>query len=184
MKKHLFKVAALLIAGSLLTSSCFVGSYGLFNAYTKWQTNMSGNKFVNAVVGLILGPIATPICAVVDILVLNSIEFWSGSNPVADNGSTQQVLGRDGRYYTIRTTKDGYKVTDDKGQVTVFTHNDEQDSWSMTQDGQTRDLFRYVGNGSIEAILPSGKTITVNQDEAGLQQIRQAAWTDNCYALR
>ena len=184
MKKITFKVAVLLIAGSLLTTSCFVGSYGLFNAYAKWQTNMSSSKFVNALVGFILGPIATSICSLADVLVVNSIEFWSGDNPVAANGATQKVLGRDGRYYTIRTTKDGYKVTDDQGLVTVFTHDATNDSWSMTQNGKTRPLFRYVEDGSIEATLSSGKTITVKQDEAGLQQVRQAVWSDNCYALR
>ena len=57
MKKMNLKVVTCLVAGSLMFSSCFVGSYGLFNSYAKWQTNMTGNKFVNAIVGFIIGPI-------------------------------------------------------------------------------------------------------------------------------
>ena len=181
MKKILFKGAVLLFAGSLLTTSC-IGSFSLFNNYAAWQKDMSHSKFVNAVVGFILMPIASPICILVDSLVLNSIEFWTGTNPVADNG-TQKVLGRDGRYYAIKTTKHGYKVTDDQGKVTVFTHNAKTDSWSITQNGETRELFRYTQEGTIEATLSSGKTITVTQDEAGLQHVRQAVWADNCYAM-
>ena len=76
MKKNL-KVAVFLLAGSLLTSSC-IGSFSLFNKYEKWQCNMTGNKYVNGIVGLILQPIVGSVCLLVDSLVLNTIEFWSG----------------------------------------------------------------------------------------------------------
>ncbi len=173
----------LLFAGSLLTTSC-IGSFSLFNQYASWQKDMTGNKFVNAIVGFILMPIASPICLLVDSVVLNTIEFWSGSNPVAANGSVQKVVGRDGRYYAIRSTRDGYEVTNDEGLVTVFTHDEQTDSWSITQNGVTRDLFRYTHEGAIEATLQSGKTVTISQDEAGLQQIRQSVWADNCFAMK
>ena len=183
MKKVMYKVAVLLCAGSLLTTSC-VGSFGLFNKYAAWQKDLTKSKFVNAVVGFIMMPICSPICLLADVLVLNSIEFWSGSNPMAANGSIQKVLGRDGRYYAIKTTKNGYEVKDDQGQVTIFTHDEKSDSWSVTQNGETRELFRYAEDGQIQAVMQSGKTITISQDEAGLQQIRQAAWAENGYALR
>ena len=183
MKKVMYKVAVLLCAGSLLTTSC-VGSFGLFNKYAAWQKDMTKSKFVNAVVGFVLMPICSPICLLVDAVVLNTIEFWSGSNPVAANGTIQKVLGRDGRYYAIKTTRTGYEVTDDKGVVTVFTHDAKSDSWSITQNGETRELFRYTEEGQIQAVMQSGKTITVSNDEAGLQQIRQVAWSEDCYALR
>ena len=71
---------------------------------------MTSSKFVNAIVGFILVPIVGSICQLVDILVLNTIEFWSGSNPVQANiGKTQQVLGQDGRYYAVTTLKNGYE---------------------------------------------------------------------------
>ena len=79
MKKSTLTVAAVLLAGGLLTSSC-IGSFALFNKYEKWQCNMTSTKIVNGIVGLILQPIVAPICITVDAIVLNTIEFWSGSN--------------------------------------------------------------------------------------------------------
>ena len=57
MKRINLKVAVCLLAGSFLFSSCFVGKYGLWNKYISWQNNMTNNKYVNAIVGLILVPI-------------------------------------------------------------------------------------------------------------------------------
>lgn len=181
MKKVSFKVAALLMAGALVCSSC-IGSFALFNKYEKWQCNMTSSKIVNGVVGLILQPIVGGVCLVVDALVLNTIEFWSGSNPMAQ--STKQVMGSDGRLYVITTTKHGYEVTDGSNVVATFTHDDATDAWSVTQNGETRQLVRFVEDGRIQATMPSGATLTISQDEAGVQQLREAVWTDGCYALR
>ena len=49
------------------------------------------------------------ISALADILVLNSIEFWSGSNPVADAGTVKTIETKDGTY-AIETQKDGYHI--------------------------------------------------------------------------
>ncbi|MBQ6433639.1 MAG: DUF3332 domain-containing protein [Bacteroidaceae bacterium] len=183
MKKISFSVATLLLAGSLLCSSC-IGSFALFNKYEKWQCNMTDNKFVNAIVGFILQPIVGGVCLFVDSVVLNTIEFWSGDNPVAANGIPSKIQGTDGRYYAIKTTKKGYIVTADNGMKTVFTHNDKDDSWTVSQNGVTRKLIRYGEDGNIEATLPSGNTVTVSNDEAGVLQAQQAVWTDVSYAMR
>ena len=182
MKKISLKVSALLLAGSFLCSSC-IGSFKLFNKYEDWQCHMTSNKFVNGIVGLILQPIVGGICLFVDALVLNTIEFWSGSNPMAAAPATQ-VVGKDGRLYAVQPTKDGYRITDPAGQLTVLTHNEATDSWSMTQNGVTKELFRYNADGTIQANLMDGQALTVTNDEAGLAKVREAIENDNCYALR
>ena len=91
MKKTSLTVATLLLAGSVLCTSC-IGSFSLFNKYEKWQCNMTKSKIVNGIVGFILQPIVGGVCLFVDAIVLNTIEFWSGNNPVAFNPQT--VKGR------------------------------------------------------------------------------------------
>lgn len=182
MKKRSFKVAALLMSGALLCSSC-IGSFGLFNKYEKWQCSMTSNKYVNGIVGLILQPIVGGICLVVDALVLNTIEFWTGNSPVTAS-TIQKVQGQDGRYYAVKTLKNGYEVTSPTGEVTLFLHDAATDGWSMTQNGVTKELFRFNADGTIQATLLNGQKLTVGNDEAGLQQVREALATDNFYALR
>ena len=175
MKKISLKVASCLLAGCFLLSSCFVGKYALWNKYINWQNHMTSSKYVNAIVGFILVPIVGGIAQFVDILVLNTIEFWSGSNPVASNvGKTQQVMGKDGRFYAVTTLKNGYEVKAPTGEITYFIHNDENDSWSMEQNGVVKELFRFNADGTIQAnVNGESKCFTLN--ETGVYDARMAA---------
>ena len=182
MKKISLSAACVLLAGSFLCSSC-IGSFSLFNKYEKWQCNMTSNKYVNGIVGFILQPIVGGIGLFVDSVVLNTIEFWTGSNPMAA-GQVKTVMGQDGRYYAIKTLKNGYEVKSPTGEKTLFIHNDQNDSWSMTQNGITKEIIRFNADGTIQATLQNGEKLTVSNDEAGLMQVREAVYNENCYALR
>ncbi len=174
MKRLNLKVAALLLMGSVVYSSC-IGSFALFNKYAKWQRTMTGNKYVNGIVGIFLQPIVGVICLFVDGLIINTIEFWSGSNPVQANiGKTQQVVGSDGRAYAVTTLEDGYEVKASTGEVTLFKHVAETDAWTVTQNGQTKELFRYNADGTITASV-RGQDMTFTADQQGLYQARMAA---------
>lgn len=181
MKKMNLKAICVLVAGGLMLSSC-IGSFALFNKYEKWQCSMTENKFVNAIVGLILQPIVAPICGLADAFVLNSIEFWSGSNPVQAN--VQKVKGSDGNLYAIKTTKTGYEITSPAGEVIIFTHNAEDDSWSISQEGLTQELFRYNADGTIEAQLPNGQVLSVTNDAKGFMQVQQLLAPASYYAMK
>ena len=185
MKKISLKVAVCLIAGSFLFNSCMVGSWGLFNKYAKWQTNMSDSKFVNAIVGFVLGAVCYPICFLVDSLVLNTIEFWSGDNPVASNvGKTKNVMGQDGRLYAVKTLKDGYEVTDPNGVVTLFTYNKEANSWSMSQNGLTKEIFRFNEDGKSIKVTMNGEERDFSLNEQGVADAEYASTMGLYYAVR
>ena len=171
------------MAGSFLFSSCMVGSWGLFNKYADWQTHMSSNKFVNAVVGFVLGAICYPVCSLVDALVLNTIEFWSGDNPVASNiGKTQSVMGQDGRLYAVKTLKNGYEVTDPNGVVTLFTYNKKENSWSMSQNGLTKEIFRFNEDGKSIKVNMNGEERDFTLNEQGVIDAEYAATTGLYFA--
>ena len=109
MRKSKLTVAAVLLCGAMLTNSC-VGSFTLFNKFAGWNTRATNSKFLNELLFLVLSP-AHVFCLTADALVLNTIEFWSGSNPLAQNvGKTVNVMGQDGRYYAVKTLKNGYEV--------------------------------------------------------------------------
>ena len=183
MKRISLKVAACMLSASLLFSSCFIGKYALWNKYINWQTHMTGIKFINAIVGFILVPIVGSVCTLVDVLVLNTVEFWSGSNPVQANiGKTQQVMGKDGQYYAVTTLKNGYEVKAPNGEVTYFLHNDENDSWSVEQNGVSKELFRYNGDNTIQATI-NGETRNFTLNEVGVSDARMAAGNGYFFAM-
>lgn len=83
MKKALF--AGVLALG--LFCSC-LGPNKLFNKLHDWNLEATENKWANEGIFVVLNII--PVYGVaycVDIIVLNSIEWWSGKNPMDDSQS-------------------------------------------------------------------------------------------------
>lgn len=82
MKKSLI---ALSLAAAFSLTACY-GSYSLTQKLYKWNGTL-GNKWLNSCVHFILWVIPVyEICiGLVDGLVLNTVEFWTGSNPLASN---------------------------------------------------------------------------------------------------
>ena len=81
-KKYLSVGVAIALAGSMMFTSC-IGSFALTNKLLSWNHQI-GNKFLNELVFFAFWVIPVyEVTSVADLLVLNSVEFWSGSNPVA-----------------------------------------------------------------------------------------------------
>ncbi|MDE6403728.1 MAG: DUF3332 domain-containing protein, partial [Muribaculaceae bacterium] len=114
-KKYLSVALVLTIAMSTVCSSC-IGSFTLTNKLLSWN-NTIDSKIVNALIfgALWIVPVYE-VSAIADVLVLNSIEFWSGENPVA---STRKVVeGRNGRYL-VESDSNGYTITSEDGSEVV-----------------------------------------------------------------
>lgn len=179
MKK--FSVIACLCAATLLTSSCY-GSFALFNKIVKWEGTATNSRIANEIIYILL-TVVNVICAAADFIVVNAIEFWSGENPMAQNvGKTQNVMGEDGMMYAVKTLKNGYEVTNEKGEKVMYIHDAKTDSWSFVQNGKKTELLRYNGDGTINAFI-NGHSMRVTQDQAGLMQVRMAA-DGSAWAMR
>ena len=182
MKIRHLKVAALFMAASVITSSC-VGSFGLFNKLAQWNKGATGSKFLNEIIFLLISP-AYAVCGVVDVLVLNTIEFWSGNNPMAYKaGQTESVMGKDGKYYALTYLKDGYRITAPDGEVTELIHSEKDDSWTQVKDGESRELFRFNGDGSIKAKV-KGNVMDFALNDEGVYQARLATQDGYFFAVR
>lgn len=184
MKKKTLQLATVLLAGSVVFSSC-IGSFSLFNSYAKWQRNMTDSKFVNAIVGFVLMPICGTLSLLVDSLVLNSIEFWSGQNPMEANiGTTKNVLGSDGMLYAVTTLKNGYEIKAPTGELSHFWYDSRTQTWSFEQGGKRHDVFTFNGDGTIAVYMHDGQQLNVMPDMAGLIQVRMAVNGGNYFAMR
>lgn len=183
MKINYLKVSAVMMAGCLVASSC-VGTFQLTHKLALWNTKATNEKFLNEIIFLFISP-AYAVCGVVDALVINTMEFWSGTNPLAKNeGKTQTIMGQDGRYYAVTTLKDGYEIKKPDGEILKFLYDSKNDSWSQVVDGKTTEIFRFNEDGTIQASLPDGGKINVKPDAAGLFEARMAVNGANLWALR
>lgn len=167
MKKKKTVLVCTLLSGCILFSSC-IGSFGLWNGLKSWNEKVS-DKFVNEVIFFAFHIVPVyEIAYLADILVLNSIEFWSGSNPTtASIGEVRSVKGENGEYL-VKTNEDGYtisKVGEEKSVDLVY--NQEDSTWNAVQDGQCFELVRLNGDGTATVRLQDGTPVTVTPDRKG-----------------
>ncbi len=178
-KNHLVAVSAIL-AGSVMMTSC-IGSHALFNKVNDWNQSVS-NKWVNEILYLAMWIVPVyEISMLADVLVINTIEFWTGSNPIAA-GTTQRVKGSDGREYAITSTKDGYKVQQ-ADQSMELKFDSKKKTWSVVAGGKSHKLMTLKDNGTADVCIGEGRTMSVTLDAAGATALRQYA-EGNAYAAR
>lgn len=175
-RKYVSVAVALLLCGSILTTSC-IGSFSLTNKLLSWNKTV-GNKFVNELVFFAFWILPVyEVSALADILVLNSIEFWSGSNPVA-KGRTQ-IEGNDGRYLVDCDGK-GYTITSENdGSVVRLDFDEQVQTWSVTTGGNTYELMTFVDDTHVRMPAADGEYTVVELSEAGLyayQQMTISGW--------
>ena len=171
------KSKQLLICSAFLFSSC-IGSFGLHSKLISWNQSIS-NKFVNELVFVAFNIVPVyGVCYLADALVINSIEFWSGSNPMASIGDVRTVKGENGNYL-VETLENGYSITKEgENESMQLIYNAEQNTWNVVADGTSAELVKLNNDGTAQMTLPDNEKLTVTLDAQGVSMARQAAMTD------
>ena len=184
MKKFNLKMAAtVMICGSFLFSSC-IGSFGLHSKLVSWNQGI-GTKFVNELVYLAFNIIPVyGVCYLADALVINSIEFWSGSNPMASIGDVKKVKGENGDYL-VETLENGYSITKEGETASMeLIYNKELNTWNVVADGVSTELLQMNNDGTADLFLPNGEKMNVTLDAQGMLAARQATMSNFMFAAR
>lgn len=181
MKKTYLTTAVVLALASSITMNSCIGSFALTNKVLAWNKQI-GSKFVNALVfvGLHILPVYE-LSFVADILVINSIEFWSGDNPVT--ASTRIIDGKDAKYL-VKCDKSGYTITNlSNKNVVKFDYNRTDNSWSLNTNGKSTKFMQFVDDSHVKMITPNGDLKTVELSQEGLMAYEQMA-NANLYAMK
>jgi hypothetical protein len=106
----------------LMSVGCF-GSFNLTKKVYKWNGSV-GDKWVNELVFLVLNVV--PVYSVaggIDVVILNTIEFWTGSNPVAANVNTDDgtklAFNAEKKELSISYGAKSYVVCQENGKAAV-----------------------------------------------------------------
>ncbi len=174
--------ACLLLASTSLTSC--LGSFALTNKLLAWNRTID-NKFVNELVFIALCIVpAYEVAAAADLLVLNSIEFWSGESALAQ--APQVIEGSDGKYL-VECDGKGYTITslNDKSTVRLDFDSDSR-TWSIEgMSGETYPLVTFVDDTFLKVNIGSGETMLVENTPESLYALHQAvASHNNLFASR
>lgn len=181
MKKRMFLILCLCAGTCVMTTSC-IGSFGLLNKFSAWNMSATGNKYVNGFIGILLSPVYA-CCFTADMIIFNTIEFWSGSRLIS---SSQRIVGGNGDVYLVHTTPGGYTITNETQQDSMqLTYDEAQHEWSSVYQGATRKLFRFNdGNKTLTVYLPDGETVEVSNDEAGMKELQALLIPSSLYTNR
>lgn len=170
-KKHLIVAVVLALSASMMMQSC-IGSFALFNKVKNWNEHV-GDKFVNELVFVAMWILPVyELCFTADLLILNSIEFWSGENP-ALSAETKVVDGKDAQYLVARNEA-GYTITNmTTKQVTRFNFNAKENSWSLENNGEEVKLFTFVDDTHVDVITRDGSYTRVELSQPGVLAYQQ-----------
>ncbi|MCM1290955.1 MAG: DUF3332 domain-containing protein [Prevotella sp.] len=174
MKKiYLTAALAAILAGSMTLSSC-IGSFALTNKVLTWN-NQVGNKFVNELVFFAFWVLPVyEVTGLADLLVINSIEFWSGNNPMS---ASVKAIDTDHGRYLVKCDGKGYDIDCPDGSSMRLNFNTEEQTWSYADSETGRDipLMTFIDSRHVKMITPQGDMTTIELSEQGVMAYRQMA---------
>lgn len=173
MKKQFIRVGLVLtVCASLGLSSC-IGSFSLTNRLLSWNKSVS-NKLVNEIVFVAFWVLPVyEVSGLADLLVLNSIEFWSGDNPMACG--TKRIEGNDGMNYLVKCDGKGYDIIcENDGTTTRLDFDKDAQRWDVTIGNETYELMTFVDAEHVSVPALDGTRTTIPLTEDGLLAYRAA----------
>ena len=171
MKKIKLSVAAILFAGSCLIFSSCIGSFALTNKVMDWNKSV-GPKFLNELIFVAFWILPVyEVTGIADLLILNSIEFWDGSNPVS--ASVKAVDTEQGRYLIACDGK-GYTITHQPtGRQTRLDFTQETKTWSVEINGEDFPLVSFIDDSHVKMITPEGDMRIVELSHNGVMAYQE-----------
>ncbi len=136
--------AVLVLVGfvPVATTSCF-GTFQLTRNLYKFNQEVNPDKWIQWFVFLVLS-ISYGLAFVIDAVVANSMEFWSGQNPItADAGSVKVVRGPKGEVATFTWTEEG--------TVSVVVEGVAPEPLHLTLRTEARSLGAWDDEGNLLA---------------------------------
>ena len=135
MKKAKCILAISLVLTIGLTQTSCIGSYSMTGKVYNWNKNV-GDKWANSFVHVALWIVPVyEFSLFVDGVILNTIEFWSGSSPMALNQGEfdKKIVAKDGNVYEITASQNKFEFTQvegtAKGKKGAFVFNPETQDW-------------------------------------------------------
>ncbi len=146
-------VVAMLIATMALMSVGCYGSFSLTKKVYNWNGSL-GNKWVVELV--FLAAYVVPVYGIagfIDAVILNSIEFWTGSNPVASN-----VKSDDGT--TVAFNKEKNEMTVSYAGKTFIITREEGKSIVKDTEGNVLASAVSDANGNMNVVDAKGNVLS------------------------
>ena len=172
----------------IFNNSC-IGSFKLTQKTYDWNNSIGGKWINNLVFWAFLILPVYDFVLFIDFVVLNVIEFWSGSNPLSMNEGDEeiQIVKSGNKEYMIKATKNKFHIEQikgpDKGEWADIIFHPEDNSCYLHTKGEKIKLAEYVcsedGNDKVKLFLPDGNIISMDANQHNLDVVRAVLHKDS-----
>ena len=165
--KRFLPAIAICLAACFLCQSC-IGSFSLTNKVLQWNKNVN-NKLVNELVFFAFWVLPVyEVTSIADLLVINSIEFWSGNKPLE---SDNKVIKTDEGDYFIAVSEKGYEISSPDGKTISFEFDSESQTWSLDcGNGEKTDFLRYTDPDNVQVLDRNGEFVDIPLTQDGIDR--------------
>jgi hypothetical protein len=144
-------VTCLLLLATSLSSSACIGRFAVTGEVRKFNLEVTKDQWGREIVFLCLYIIPIyPLAGAVDLIIVNSIEFWSGENPV--NGQPRLARSGDQRHATAPDGSEAISTLREDGSIDLelraadgsvhFLNVVREEGGVVARDAQGRRLAR------------------------------------------
>ena len=140
-------ILALAMAPIALTGC--IGSFAAWHKVQEFNRDASDNEWVQELLFLVLHIIPVyGIAYLIDIVVINSIEFWTGENPM---NTARTIVGDDGAVTTITP------LDDNTLEVSVVTPDGRENTFQLERGDESVTARDADGNVVARAAMTDGQ---------------------------
>jgi hypothetical protein len=161
-----FSLIIIAIAISFLFTAC-MGNFALTNGLYNWNQKATGDKYLNNVIFWILSWNIYGVTLFIDAVVLNTIQFWTGKNPMAmaPGDKDIKIVKSGDKVYQITATKNRFDITElkgkDAGETVGLVYSPELKTWNL-DDGNKMITIAKINGNTMNLIYPDGKVLKIN----------------------
>ena len=162
------KLTAIALAGLLFVNGCY-GPFLLTKKVHQWNGAVSDNKWIVEAVFLVCAWLPVyGIATLADAVIFNSVEFWTGNNPMSTadagtrrivRGDTEMILSRAGDEMVVQQFQHGAPgptlrlqrtaagtIAKNQDGAVLFSAQTLADGSVIVQDGAGQRIAKYSGD--------------------------------------
>ncbi len=171
-----------------LTQTSCMGSFKLITGLYSWNETATDSKFVNQLLFWALGGIGVyGLAGFVDLFILNLVEFWTGSNPIAmaPGEVEEQKIMKNNVEYTLRATQNKFEILgpNDAQNLTMIYTPDNQ-TWNIERDGVLQPVAQNLENNKVKMFFPNGESVVYTNSQDGFAMMQGAVSNYDNLALK
>ena len=173
---------SMIIAFAWTQTGCF-GSFSLTRKV--WEFNKEvGDKIVQEAVFLVMVIIPVyEVCSFVDAVILNLVEFWTGSNPLAMKPGEVDIhkMALKGSNYRVTAMQNKFIVEKQNGSsyVMVGTLEYKSRAWYSNSENREHKLVGYNASGQVEVYSKDNKVYKMDKNLASADMLKKMIQEDN-----